>query len=59
MSKAATCPSFIVQQEANTALAAELVKSQVSIIFATGSPVPARAAKAATSTITIVFAYGL
>jgi putative ABC transport system substrate-binding protein len=40
------------------ALAAELVKSQVSIIFATGSPVPARAAKAATSTIPIVFAYG-
>ena len=40
------------------ALAAELVKSQVSIIFATGSPVPARAAKAATATIPIVFAYG-
>jgi putative ABC transport system substrate-binding protein len=40
------------------ALAAELVKSQVSIIFATGSPVPARAAKATTSTIPIVFAYG-
>jgi putative tryptophan/tyrosine transport system substrate-binding protein len=40
------------------ALAAELAKSQVSIIFATGSPVPARAAKAATSTIPIVFAYG-
>jgi putative tryptophan/tyrosine transport system substrate-binding protein len=40
------------------ALAAELVKSQVSIIFATGSPVPARTAKAATSTIPIVFAYG-
>ena len=40
------------------ALAAELVQSQVSIIFATGSPVPARAAKAATSTIPIVFAYG-
>jgi putative ABC transport system substrate-binding protein len=39
-------------------LAIELVKSQVSIIFATGSPVPARAAKAATSTIPIVFAYG-
>jgi putative tryptophan/tyrosine transport system substrate-binding protein len=34
------------------------VKSQVSVIFATGSPVPARAAKAATSTIPIVFAYG-
>ena len=40
------------------ALAAELVKSQVSIIFATGSPVPARTAKAVTSTIPIVFAYG-
>jgi putative ABC transport system substrate-binding protein len=40
------------------ALAVELVKSQVSIIFATGSPVPARSAKAATSTIPIVFAYG-
>jgi putative tryptophan/tyrosine transport system substrate-binding protein len=40
------------------ALAAELVKNQVSIIFATGSPVPARTAKAATSTIPIVFAYG-
>jgi putative tryptophan/tyrosine transport system substrate-binding protein len=39
-------------------LAAELVKSQVSVIFATGSPVPARAAKMATSTIPIVFAYG-
>src|SRR5947209_13535968 len=40
------------------ALAAELVKSQVSVIFATGSPVPARSAKAATLTIPIVFAYG-
>ena len=40
------------------ALAAELVKSQVSVIFATGSPVPARTAKLATSTIPIVFAYG-
>ena len=40
------------------ALAAELVNNQVSVIFATGSPVPARAAKEATSTIPIVFAYG-
>lgn len=40
------------------ALAAELVNSQVSVIFATGSPVPARTAKAATPTIPIVFAYG-
>jgi putative ABC transport system substrate-binding protein len=40
------------------ALAEDLVKSQVSVIFATGSPVPARAAKAAMSTIPIVFAYG-
>jgi len=39
-------------------LAAELVESQVSVIFTTGSPVPARAAKAATTTIPIVFAYG-
>jgi putative ABC transport system substrate-binding protein len=40
------------------ALAAELVNSQVSVIFATGSPVPARAAKAAAANIPIVFAYG-
>jgi putative ABC transport system substrate-binding protein len=40
------------------ALAAELVKNPVSVIFATGSPVPARSAKAATTTIPIVFAYG-
>jgi len=39
-------------------LAAELANSRVSVIFATGSPVPARSAKAATSTIPIVFAYG-
>src|SRR5437016_12702393 len=39
------------------ALASELVSSQVTVIFATGSPVPARAAKAATTTIPIVFAY--
>lgn len=40
------------------ALATELVNSKVSAIFATGSPVPARVAKAATPTIPIVFAYG-
>jgi putative tryptophan/tyrosine transport system substrate-binding protein len=40
------------------ALATDLVNSRVSVIFATGSPVPARSAKAATSTIPIVFAYG-
>jgi putative ABC transport system substrate-binding protein len=40
------------------ALAAELVKSNVALILATGSPVPARLAKAATTTIPIVFAYG-
>jgi putative ABC transport system substrate-binding protein len=40
------------------ALAAELVKSNVNVILATGSPVPARTAKAATNSIPIVFAYG-
>ena len=40
------------------ALAAELVQSRVDVIMATGSPVPARAAKAATTQIPIVFAYG-
>jgi putative ABC transport system substrate-binding protein len=39
-------------------LAADLVDSKVSAILAIGSPVPARAAKALTSTIPIVFAYG-
>jgi len=39
-------------------LASELVARPVNVIFAFGSPVPARAAKAATSTIPIVFAYG-
>jgi putative ABC transport system substrate-binding protein len=40
------------------ALAADLVKREAKVILATGSPVPARAAKAATSSIPIVFAYG-
>ncbi len=40
------------------AMASDLVSSKVSIIFAMGSPVPARVAKAATTTIPIVFAYG-
>jgi putative ABC transport system substrate-binding protein len=40
------------------ALAADLVKQQVSIVFATGSPVTARSAKAATASIPIVFADG-
>jgi putative tryptophan/tyrosine transport system substrate-binding protein len=40
------------------ALAADLVNDGVKLIFATGSPVPARTAKAATNTIPIVFAYG-
>jgi putative tryptophan/tyrosine transport system substrate-binding protein len=40
------------------ALAAELVKHPVDVIFATGSVVSALAAKSATSTIPIVFANG-
>jgi putative ABC transport system substrate-binding protein len=39
-------------------LASELVARPVNVIFAFGTPIPARAAKAATSTIPIVFAYG-
>jgi putative ABC transport system substrate-binding protein len=39
-------------------LADELLASKVSAILAAGGPVPARAAKLATSTIPIVFAYG-
>ncbi len=40
------------------ALAQELVDEKVDVIFANGGPVPTRAAKAATSSIPIVFAYG-
>jgi putative ABC transport system substrate-binding protein len=39
-------------------LASDLLKSRVDVILATASPVPARAAKAATTQIPIVFAYG-
>jgi putative ABC transport system substrate-binding protein len=39
-------------------LAADLVNRRVAVILAMSSPVPARAAKAATSIIPIVFAYG-
>jgi putative ABC transport system substrate-binding protein len=40
------------------ALAAELVAAKVAVIMGLGGPVPARSAKALTSTIPIVFAYG-
>jgi ABC-type uncharacterized transport system substrate-binding protein len=39
-------------------LANDLVTNKVSVILAVSGPVPARAAKAVTSTIPIVFAYG-
>ena len=41
-----------------SSLADDLVASKVAAILAVGGPVPARAAKAATSAIPIVFAYG-
>lgn len=40
------------------ALAADLVSQKVAVICTTGGPLPTRAAKAATTTIPIVFAYG-
>ena len=40
------------------AMASELVKKQVSVIFTSGGAPPALAARAATSTIPIVFATG-
>ena len=40
------------------AMAAELVNARVAAILASGGPLPTRAAKAATTTIPIVFAYG-
>jgi putative ABC transport system substrate-binding protein len=40
------------------AMAAELMRARVSLIVAFGNNLPARAAKAATSTIPIVFAMG-
>jgi putative ABC transport system substrate-binding protein len=40
------------------AMAADLVNARVAAILATGGPLPTRAAKAATTTIPIVFAYG-
>jgi len=39
-------------------LAADLVDRKVSVILAIGGPIPARAAKAATGKIPIIFSYG-
>jgi putative ABC transport system substrate-binding protein len=46
------------QFEKLPALAQDLVRQKVDAIVAIGGPVPTRAAKSATSTIPIVFAYG-
>jgi putative ABC transport system substrate-binding protein len=46
------------QFERLPALVADLIRREVSVILAVGSPVPARQAMAATKTIPIVFAYG-
>ena len=40
------------------ALARDLVKDKVAVIFASGGPLPVRAARSASTTIPIVFAYG-
>ena len=40
------------------AMAADLVNARVAAILASGGPLPTRAAKAATTTIPIIFAYG-
>ena len=40
------------------AMAVELVNARVAVILASGGPLPTRAAKAATTVIPIVFAYG-
>jgi putative ABC transport system substrate-binding protein len=46
------------QPEALDELARDLVRLNVAVIFASGSPLPTHAAKAATSMIPIVFAFG-